>query len=114
MSEETTKIQVGEGTQAQIIISMIPLGSASGTEYSLDNENIDFEVTFIGKGEYKVMKSDATHIGNGQYECLVNTGATGKASELMAVLKVSGIPTQDGTKTRVEVTPQIPTGIEVV
>lgn len=113
MAEETTKFQVGEGTQAQIIISMTPLVGTSGTEYGLDNENINFEVTFIGKGEYKVMKADAYHIGGGQYECLVDTAATGKASELMAVLKVSGIPTQGG-KTRVEVTPQIPTGIEVV
>lgn len=111
MAEETTKFQVGEGTQAQIIIQMSPLGGASNTEYNLDN--LDFEVTFIGKGEYKVMKGDAFSLGNGQYECLVDTAATGKASELMAVLKVSGIPAS-GNKTRVEVTPQIPTGIEVV
>ncbi len=113
MAEETTKFQVGEGTQAQIIIQMTPLVGTSGTEYNLDN--LDFEVTFIGKGEYKVSKSDpdVTSLGSGQYECLVDTRATGKASELMAVLKVSGIPTQGG-KTRVEVTPQIPTGIEVV
>lgn len=112
MAEETTKFQVGEGTQAQIIIQMTPLG-ASGNEYNLDN--LDFEVTFIGKGEYKVSKSDedVTPLGSGQYECLVDTSATGKASELMAVLKVKNIPTQGG-KTRVEVTPQIPTGIEVV
>lgn len=114
MAEETTKFQVGEGTQAQIIIQMTPLGT-SGNEYNLFN--LDFEVTFIGKGEYKVSKSDedVTLLDqeSGQYEILVNTAATGKASELMAVLKVSGIPTQGG-KTRVEVTPQIPTGIEVV
>lgn len=113
MAEETTKFQVGEGTQAQIIISMTPLVSASGDEYSLDD--LSFEVTFIGKGEYRVSKSDpdVTSLGSGQYEILVDTGATGKASELMAVLKVSGIPTQGG-KTRIEVTPQLPTGIEVV
>ena len=113
MAEETTKFQVGEGTQAQIIISMVPLFSASGNEYNLDD--LDFEVPFIGKGEYRVSKSDpdVTSLGSGQYEILVDTGATGKASELMAVLKVSGIPTQGG-KTRIEVTPQLQTGIEVV
>lgn len=110
MAEETTKFQVGEGTQAQIIIQMTPLGT-SGNEYNLDN--LDFEVTFIGKGEYKVLKGDTTSLGNGQYECLVDTGITGKSSEIMAVLKVSGIPTS-GNKYRVEVTPQIPTGIEVI
>lgn len=113
MAEETTKFQVGEGTQAQIIIQMTPLGT-SGNEYNLDN--LDFEVTFIGKGEYKVSKSDedVISLGSGQYEILVDTRMTGKASELMAVLKVSGIPTQKPGKTRIEVTPQIPTGIEVV
>ncbi len=118
MAEETTKVQVGEGTQAQIVISMTPLGTDN--QYNLSN--LDFEVTFIGKGEYTVKKSQQEEVtalldedGNktGEYEILVNTAATGKASELMAVLKVLNIPTQNGN-TRVEVTPQIPTGIEVV
>lgn len=120
MAEETTKIQVGEGTQAQIIISMTPLGT-SGHEYNLSN--FDFQVTFIGKGEYTVNKGQQDEVTallnengeeTGEYEILVNTAATGKASELMAVLKVLNIPTQVEGKTRVEVTPQIPTGIEVV
>lgn len=119
MAEETTKFQVGEGTQAQIIIQMTPLGT-SGNQHNLSN--LHFEVTFIGKGEYKVSKNDDDVTAlldeygkeTGEYEILVDTSKTGKASELMAVLKVSGIPTQVAGKTRVEVTPQIPTGIEVV
>jgi hypothetical protein len=116
MAEETTKFQVGEGTQAQIIIQMTPLEGTSDKKYNLFN--LDFEVTFIGKGEYKVLKDDEEDVTlldeeSGKYEILVDTSKTGKASELMAVLKVKNIPTQGG-KTRVEVTPQIPTGIEVV
>lgn len=120
MAEETTKFQVGEGTQAQIIIQMTPLGTTPDNQLNLSNLN--FEVTFIGKGEYKVSKNDDDVTAlldeygkeTGEYEILVDTSKTGKASELMAVLKVSGIPTQVVGKTRVEVTPQIPTGIEVV
>lgn len=119
MAEETTKFQVGEGTQAQIIIQMTPLGTSDN---KLDLSNLNFEVTFIGKGEYKVSKDDEDVTAlldenekeTGEYEILVDTSKTGKASELMAVLKVSGIPTQVPGKTRIEVTPQIPTGIEVV
>lgn len=111
MAEEITKIQVGEGTQAQIIISIIELTSLDPSiTYNLDD--LDFEVTFIGKQEYRVLKNDATALGGGKYECLVDTGVTGKTSELKAVLKVKNIPTSSGT--RIEVTPQLPTGIEVI
>lgn len=112
MAEETTKIQVGEGTQAQLIIGIVPLQSLDpSVTYDLDD--LDWEVTFIGKGEYTIVKEEATSLNDGTYECLVDTGATGKASELMAVLKVKNIPTTSGG-TRIEVTPKLPTGIEVI
>lgn len=108
---ETVKQTVGEGTEAQIVITMLPL-SGGGTSMSLSQ--LDWSCSFEGnKGKFIVAKDNATMINENSYECIVDTSVTGKSSDIKAVLTVEGIPTTNNNYRR-EVTPAISTNLEVV
>lgn len=111
MAEETVKQTVGKGTEAQIVISMQPLVGEDGSDYSLSD--LDWECTFEGTAQYKVLKTDAVMLSNDSYECIVDTGVTGVSANIKAWLTVKNIPTVNG-RTRKEVTPPMLTNLEVI
>lgn len=114
MAEETTKIQVGEGTQVQVDLSLAAIEGATLA-------TLDWVCVFEGnKGQHTITKgtdsqkgTDYNKIDDNTYELLVDTNNTGKSSNLKAWLIISGIPTFNKNARR-EVTPPIDTNIEVL
>lgn len=112
MAGEVVKQIVGEGTEVQVTISMEPLTDLNGEELTLSD--LDWSCSFEGnRGKFDVLKTDAFLIDDNSYECVVDTSATGKTTDMKAVLTITNIPTINN-RTRKEVTPPISLNLEVV
>lgn len=108
-------IIVGKGTEVQVVINMTPIIGDNGTSYNLDNLNWSCEFSILvndgdSNPKVTVAKAQATSLGDGSWELLVDTSGL-SAGSLVARLIVEGIPTTGGTRTRKEVTPILYTNI---